>query len=70
MCHGLDRVVLTIIICSSIFFRMEVGFNIEGRADNELPECMLGSTVLSFINEKTGPMITPELQQPVHEHQS
>ena len=49
---------------------MEVGFNIEGRADNELPECMLGSTVLSFINEKTGPMITPELQQPVHEHQS
>jgi hypothetical protein len=49
---------------------MEVGFTIEGRADNELPECMLGSTVLSYIDENTGPMITTEMQQPVHEHQS
>eukprot|EP00804_Cyclotella_cryptica_P025985 CCRYP_020101-RB/>CCRYP_020101-RB protein AED:0.03 eAED:0.03 QI:540/1/1/1/1/1/3/1089/626 len=50
--------------------QMEVGFTIEGRSDNELPECMLGSTVLSYISEDTGPMITPEMQEPVHEHQS
>jgi len=50
--------------------QMEVGFTIEAHADSEMPECMLGSTVLSYINEMTGPMITAEMQEPVHEHQS
>ncbi|KAL7541014.1 hypothetical protein ACHAXR_010563 [Thalassiosira sp. AJA248-18] len=50
--------------------QMEVGFTIQAHIDSEMPECMLGSTVLSYISEKTGPMITPEMQEPVHEHQS
>ena len=50
--------------------QMEVGFTIEAHADSEMPECMLGSTCLSYINEKTGPVISPEMQEPVHEHQS
>mmetsp|Transcript_4282 Transcript_4282/g.9233 ORF Transcript_4282/g.9233 Transcript_4282/m.9233 type:complete len:706 (-) Transcript_4282:94-2211(-) len=50
--------------------QMEVGFTIEAHTDNEMPECMLGSTVLSYISDSTGPMITKEMQQPVHEHQS
>lgn len=50
--------------------QMEVGFTIEAHSDSEMPECMLGSTVLSYISEKTGPVISPEMQEPVHEHQS
>mmetsp|Transcript_25256 Transcript_25256/g.53778 ORF Transcript_25256/g.53778 Transcript_25256/m.53778 type:complete len:581 (-) Transcript_25256:461-2203(-) len=50
--------------------QMEVGFTIEAHTDAEMPECMLGSTVLSYINETTGPMITSEIQEPVHEHQA
>ena len=50
--------------------QMEVGFTIEAHADSEMPECMLGSTVLSYIGEKTGPLISPDMQDPVHEHQS
>jgi len=50
--------------------QMEVGFTIEAHADSEMPECMLGSTVLSYISENTGPMIAAEMQDPVHEHQS
>ena len=50
--------------------QMEVGFTIEAHADSEMPECMLGSTVLSYISETTGPIIKPEMQEPVHEHQS
>jgi hypothetical protein len=50
--------------------QMEVGFTIEAHADSEMPECMLGSTTLSYISESTGPLITEEMQQPVHEHQS
>ncbi|KAL7463746.1 hypothetical protein ACHAXS_004099 [Conticribra weissflogii] len=50
--------------------QMEVGFTIEAHTDNEMPECMLGSTVLSYISDTTGPMISKEMQQPVHEHQS
>ena len=49
--------------------QMEVGFTIEAHNDSEMPECMLGSTVLSYISDKTGPMISPEMQEPVHEHQ-
>lgn len=50
--------------------QLEVGFTIEGHTDCELPECMLGSTVLSYISDSTGPMITPDMQEPMHEHQS
>lgn len=50
--------------------QMEVGFTIEAHADSEMPECMLGSTTLSYISESTGPLIGEEMQQPVHEHQS
>lgn len=50
--------------------QMEVGFTIEGHTDSELPECVLGSTVLSYVSDKTGPMIQPGMQEPVHEHQS
>ncbi len=50
--------------------QMEVGFTIEAHADSEMPECMLGSTVLSYISESTGPLISAEMQEPVHEHQS
>jgi len=50
--------------------QMEVGFTIEAHADSEMPECMLGSTTLSYISESTGPLISEEMQQPVHEHQS
>ena len=50
--------------------QMEVGFTIEAHAEHEMPECMLGSTVLSYISEETGPIITADMQQPVHEHQS
>ena len=50
--------------------QMEVGFTIEAHTDAEMPECMLGSTVLSYINEKTCPVIDPNLQEPVHEHQA
>ena len=50
--------------------QMEVGFTIEAHADSEMPECMLGSTTLSYISENTGPLISEEMQQPVHEHQS
>ena len=49
---------------------MEVGFTIEAHAEHEMPECMLGSTVLSYISEETGPIISADMQQPVHEHQS
>lgn len=49
--------------------QMEVGFTIEAHNDSEMPECMLGSTVLSYISDKTGPIISPEMQEPVHEHQ-
>lgn len=49
---------------------MEVVFTIEAHADSEMPECMLGSTVLSYISELTGPIISAEMQEPVHEHQS
>ncbi|KAL3817658.1 hypothetical protein ACHAXA_002003 [Cyclostephanos tholiformis] len=48
--------------------QMEVGFTIEAHTDEEMPECMLGSTVLSYISDTTGPMITPEMQEPVHGH--
>ncbi|KAL7498282.1 hypothetical protein ACHAWT_009237 [Skeletonema menzelii] len=50
--------------------QMEVGFTIEAHKDSEMPECMLGSTVLSYIGDKTGPVIDAEMQEPVHEHQS
>ena len=50
--------------------QMEVGFTIEAHEDSEMPECMLGSTVLSYIGDKTGPMIEEEMQEPVHQHQS
>lgn len=50
--------------------QMEIGFTIEAHTDAEMPECMLGSTVLSRISDGTGPMITREMQEPVHEHQS
>jgi len=50
--------------------QMEVGFTIEAHSDSEMPECMLGSTVLSYISDGTGPMISKEMQEPVHEHQS
>jgi hypothetical protein len=50
--------------------QMEVGFTIEAHTDSEMPECMLGSTVLSYITDTTGPMISPEMQEPVHEHQA
>jgi len=50
--------------------QMEVGFTIEAHTDSEMPECMLGSTVLSYISDSTGPMITSEMQEPQHEHQS
>ena len=50
--------------------QMEVGFTIEAHKDSEMPECMLGSTVLSYISDKTGPVIDAEMQEPVHEHQS
>ncbi len=50
--------------------QMEVGFTIEAHTDGEMPECMLGSTVLSYITDTTGPMISPEMQEPVHEHQA
>ncbi|KAL7436332.1 hypothetical protein ACHAXM_005130 [Skeletonema potamos] len=50
--------------------QMEVGFTIEAHTDSEMPECMLGSTVLSYISESTGPLISEEMQEPVHEHQA
>mmetsp|Transcript_24126 Transcript_24126/g.34506 ORF Transcript_24126/g.34506 Transcript_24126/m.34506 type:complete len:213 (+) Transcript_24126:181-819(+) len=50
--------------------QMEVGFTIEAHGDSEMPECMLGSTVLSYIGDRTGPVIDAEMQEPVHEHQS
>ena len=50
--------------------QMEVGFTIEAHTDSEMPECMLGSTVLSYITDTTGPMISPGMQEPVHEHQA
>ena len=50
--------------------QMEVGFTIEAHTDSEMPECMLGSTVLSYISDSTGPMITEEMQEPVHDHQA
>mmetsp|Transcript_28216 Transcript_28216/g.42378 ORF Transcript_28216/g.42378 Transcript_28216/m.42378 type:complete len:620 (+) Transcript_28216:187-2046(+) len=50
--------------------QMEVGFTIEAHGDSEMPECMLGSTVLSYIGDKTGPVIDTGMQEPVHEHQS
>ena len=50
--------------------QMEVGFTIEAHSDAEMPECMLGSTVLSYINDTTGHIINPNLQEPVHEHQA
>lgn len=50
--------------------QMEVGFTVEARSDNEMPECMLGSTVLSYVSKNTGPLITKEMQEPVHEHQA
>lgn len=50
--------------------QMEVGFTIEARANSEMPECMLGSTVLSYVSKDTGPMITKAMQEPVHMHQS
>ena len=50
--------------------QIEVGFTIEAHHDSEMPECMLGSTVLSYISETTGPVVPPEMQEPVHEHQS
>jgi len=49
--------------------QMEVGFTIEARANSEMPECMLGSTVLSYVSKSTGPMITKAMQEPVHMHQ-
>lgn len=50
--------------------QMEVGFTIEAHTDAEMPECMLGSTVLSYINDTSGPIIDPKVQVPVHEHQA
>jgi hypothetical protein len=44
------------------FMQLEVGFTIEARDDTEMPECMLGSTVLSYISDTTGPVIRPEMQ--------
>ena len=50
--------------------QMEVGFTIEAYTDAEMPECMLGSTVLSYLSDTTGPVITPEMQEPVCGHRS
>ena len=44
------------------FMQLEVGFTIEAHDDTEMPECMLGSTVLSYITDTTGPVIRPEMQ--------
>jgi len=44
------------------FMQLEVGFTIEAQDDTEMPECMLGSTVLSYISDTTGPVIRPEMQ--------
>jgi hypothetical protein len=49
---------------------MEVGFTIEAYTDAEMPECMLGSTVLSYLSDTTGPVITPEMQKSVCGHRS
>jgi hypothetical protein len=43
--------------------QLEVGFTIEAQDDAEMPECMLGSTVLSYISDTTGPVIHPEMQK-------
>lgn len=50
--------------------QMEVGFTIEAYTDAEMPECMLGSTVLSYLSDTTGPVITPEMQKSVCGHRS
>lgn len=42
--------------------QLEVGFTIEALDDSEMPECMLGSTLLSYISDTTGPVIPPEMQ--------
>ena len=44
------------------YMQLEVGFTIEAQDDAEMPECMLGSTVLSYISDTTGPVIHPEMQ--------
>jgi hypothetical protein len=48
--------------------QMEVGFTIEAQNDSEMPECMLGSTVLSYLSDTTGPMISPEMQESARVH--
>jgi hypothetical protein len=45
------------------YMQLEVGFTIEAQDDAEMPECMLVSTVLSYISDTTGPVIRPEMQK-------
>ena len=44
--------------------RLDIGFTIEGRSDDELPECLLGSFVANFCDEGQLEAIPAELQRP------
>ena len=44
--------------------RLDIGFNIEGRSDDELPECLLGSFVANSCDEGRLEAIPAELQRP------
>ena len=44
--------------------RLDIGFTIEGRSDEELPECMLGSFVANFCDEGRLEKIPAEMQRP------
>ena len=45
--------------------RLDIGFTIEGKSDDELPECMLGSFVANFCDEGRLEKIPTEMQRPV-----
>ena len=45
--------------------RLDIGFTIEGKSDDELPECMLGSFVANFCDEGRLEAIPAEMQRPV-----
>ena len=44
---------------------LDIGITIEARSDEEMPECILSSTMISKLDPKKLPTIMPTLQKPV-----
>jgi len=43
--------------------RLNIGFTIEAHGDDEMPECILGSVTMNYIDETILPTISPEMQK-------